>query len=72
MRPVKDANFLKQHNSHATTFTLADLCAKVREERLNIAPLNIAARRAREDQVKGALMLSLHARMVPESGTEEE
>ena len=66
MWPVKNANFLKQDDGHATALALADLCAKFYEERLNIASLHIAARRASEDQFKGALMLSLHASMVPE------
>jgi len=69
MRPVKNANFLKYDNSYTAACALADLCAKFYEERLNIAPLNIAACRASGNQFKGALMPSLHARMVPLSGT---
>ena len=60
MRPVENANFLKQENSHTAAFALADLRAKFYEERLNIAPLKVTAGRASEDQFKSALMLSLH------------
>ena len=63
---MKNANFLKQNNSYTTAFALADLCIKFGEERLNITSLNIAACRARKDQFQGALMLSLHAKMVPQ------
>ena len=68
---MKNANLIKQDDSHTTAFALADLRAKFYEERLNVAPLHIAACRASEDQFKGALMLSLHFHMVPYSGTDE-
>lgn len=49
MRPVENANFLEQDNSHTAAFPLANLCAKFDEESLDVAPLNIATRRASED-----------------------
>ena len=69
MWPVKNANFIKQENSHTTAFTLAHFCTKFDEEHLNIVPLNIAAGRTSKDQIKSPLMLSLHGNIVPLSST---
>ena len=72
MRAMEDANFLKQDHSHTAAFSLADLCAKLYEERLNIAPPDVAARRTSEHQFEGALMLSFHGAIVPLSGTDRQ
>ena len=69
MRAMEDANFLKQDHSHTAAFSLADLCAKLYEERLNIASPDVAARRTSEHQFEGAPMLSFHETIVPLSGT---
>lgn len=63
--PVKYPNFLKQDDSDTTTLSLADLGAQFCEQRFDIAPLDVPARGASEDQFEGALVPSLHARMVP-------
>ena len=72
MRAVENVHLVKQDDSHSATFALADLCAKFYEERLNIAPPDIATCRTGEHQFESALMPSLHAEMVPESGTEQQ
>jgi hypothetical protein len=68
--PVKYPNFLKEDHGDTTTLSFADLGAQFFEKRFDISPLNIAAGGPGEDQFEGALVLSPHAPMVPESGTE--
>ena len=69
MWSVKHPNLLKQDNSYTTTCSLADFGAHFREQRLDVTPLDVAARGVGEDQFEGALVPSLHAGMVPLSGT---
>lgn len=67
---MEDANFGEQDHRDAAAFSLTDFSAKLCEERLNISPLNVGARRPREDQFKRALVSTLHCRMVPKVSTE--
>lgn len=66
---MENANFRKQDNGHTASFALAYLRAEFDEERLDVAPLNVATRRAGKEQLKSSLMLTLQALMVPVSGT---
>ena len=67
---MEDANFGEQDHRDAAAFSLTDFGAKLREKRLNISPLNVGARRPREDQFKRALVSTLHCRIVPQDSTE--
>ena len=58
---MKNANLFKQDNRYATAFSFTDLGAQFDEQRFDIAPLDIAAHRASENQIKGALVLPLHS-----------
>ena len=58
---MKDTHLAEQHNRHAATLTLADLCPELAEERFNVLPLNICTRGVSEDNFERALMLPLHA-----------
>lgn len=69
MWPVKNPNLFKQDNSHTAPFSLADFGAQFYEQRFDIAPLDVAACGAGEEQVERGLVLSLHLLMVPLSGT---
>jgi len=69
---VKHPNFLKQEDSHTTTLSLADLAAQFCEERFHVAPLDVATGWVSKDQFEGALVPSLHGRMVPQLGTTGE
>ena len=66
---MEDANFIEQNNGHATSFALANLCAKVLKQALHVAPFDIRACRMREDGFEGALTFTLHLRMVLKIGT---
>ena len=69
MRSVKHPNFFKQDNGYTTTLTLADFGAQLYEERFNVSPLDVPTCGASEDPFESALVLPLHAEMVPRSGT---
>jgi hypothetical protein len=70
MWTVKDPHFIKQKDRNPATCPLFNLCTQFNEEALNIAPLDIAARRPRKNQFNNSLMPSFHLLMVPVSGTE--
>ena len=70
MRPVKDTNVFKQDNGNATSLSFRDFGAKLCEQSLDVAPLNVPACGPSKDQFEGALVLSLHAGMVPLSSTD--
>ena len=65
MWSMENANFGEQDYCDAAAFSLTDLGSKFNKERLNITPLNVGARRSREDQFKNALVSTLHCGMVP-------
>jgi len=67
---MEDAYLAKQDNGYAATFALADLSAELFEKCFDILPLDIRTCRVNKDQFERALVPSLHARMVPPSGTE--
>jgi hypothetical protein len=66
---MEHPHFVKQDDSNATTFALADFSPDLLEKRLDVFPLNICASRVRENKLECALMLPLHARMVLQLGT---
>lgn len=66
---MKNPHFVEQDDSYPTTFTLADFSPKFLEKRFDIFPLDVCAGRMREDKLKGALVLSPHAEMVPQIST---
>ena len=68
---MKHPNFLKQEDSYTTTFSLTDLTAQFCKERFNVAPLNVSTGWVSKDQFEGALVPSLHRRMVPQLGTDD-
>jgi hypothetical protein len=72
MRPMKDPDFSKQHNGHAAALSFSDFSAKFHEQSLNVAPLDISAGGPSKDQFERALVLPLHAEMVPPTSTKVE
>jgi hypothetical protein len=72
MWAVKDPYLVKQKDRNPAACPFFNFCAQFNEETLNIAPLDIAARRPRKDQFNSSLMPSLHGQMVPFSGTERK
>jgi hypothetical protein len=69
---MKHPHFIKQDYSDTTTLSLADFGAQLYEQRFDIAPLDVPTRGAGEDQLESALVVPLHAEIVPLSGTETE
>ena len=51
----------EENDSNSATFSLGDVSAKFPEQRLDVAPLNIGARRVGEQEFERALVLPLHA-----------
>lgn len=66
---MKNPHLSKQHNSNTAARPFADLATKLEERSLDIPPGQAAADGSREDQLMGALVLSLHSFMVLETGT---
>ena len=66
---MKDPNFFKQDNGDATPLSFRDFGAKLNEQRLDIAPLDISARGASKDQLKRSLVPTLHSCIVPQNST---
>ena len=66
---MKDTNVFKQDNGNATTLSFRDFGAKLCEQSLDVAPLNVPACGPSKDQFEGALVLPLHAGMVPLAST---
>jgi hypothetical protein len=67
---VEHSHFFEQDHGYTTTLALADFGAQFYKQRFNIAPLDVSACRAGENQFKSSLVLPHHAGMVPLSGTE--
>ena len=65
---MEQSRFFEQDDSNTTAFSLADSSAQFCEQRFDIAPLNVPADGASEDQFKSALVLPIHAQTVPRSG----
>lgn len=66
---MKDSHFFKQNNGDAAPLSLRDFGAKLQGQSLDIAPLNISACRASEDQLKRPLVPTPHSRIVPQDST---
>ena len=62
---MKHLDFFEQDYRYATTFSLRDFGAQLYKQRFDIAPLDVTARGVTEDQFESALVLPLHAKMVP-------
>ena len=67
---MEHSHFFKQNYSYPTTLSLADVGAQLYEQRFNIAPLDVPTRGPCEEQFESALVLPLHAAIVPRSSTE--
>ena len=67
---VEHSHFFEQDHGYTTTLALADFGAQFYKQRFNIAPLDVSACRAGEDQFNTSLVLPPHAEIVPRSGTE--
>ena len=67
---MEHSHFFEQDHGYTTTLALADFGAQFYKQCFNIAPLDVSACRAGEDQFKSSLVLPLHSRIVPRSGTE--
>jgi len=57
---MEDPYLAEQDHGNTAAFALSNFCAQFREERFNVSPWDIGARRTREDQFQGALMSPLH------------
>ena len=66
---MKNPDLSEQNNRNAATRPFTDLTAELLEKCLNIPPGQISACRTSEDQLKGALVLSLHMVMVLRKST---
>lgn len=58
MRPVKDPDFLEQHDGHPTALPLTDFCPKLHKQSFDVPPGQAAVDRTGKDQLQGALVLS--------------
>ena len=67
---MKHSHLFKQDYGYATPFSLADFGAQLYKQRFDIAPLNVSTRGSGEDQFESALVLPLHAEIVPQSSTD--
>jgi len=59
---VEHAPIAEQPDTDAGTFPLADLRPERDEQRLDVAPLDVGADRAGEDQFQRPLVLAFHGR----------
>ena len=66
---MKDANFVKQDDGNATTFSFHHFRSKFDEQSRYVAPLYVSAGGPSKDQVESALVLPLHTKIVPLKGT---
>jgi hypothetical protein len=62
---VKYSHFFEQDHSYTTTFPLADFGAQFYKERFDIAPLDVSTCGTGEEKFESALVLPLHAHIVP-------
>ena len=57
---MKDTHFAKQHNSHTAAFSLTDLCTQLFKQTFNVAPLDVGTGGSGKNELKRALVFSLH------------
>ena len=57
---MEDPYLAEQDHGNTAACALSNFCAQFREERFNVSPLDIGARRTSEDQFKCALVSPLH------------
>lgn len=69
MRTVKHPDLVKKNHRNPASFALTDLCPQLDKQCLNVTPLDIGAYGTGKNSLKGFLVLSFHARMVPDLGT---
>ena len=67
---MEHSHFFEQDHGYTTTLALAAFGAQFYKQRFNIAPLDVSACRAGEDQFNTSLVLPPQAEIVPRSGTE--
>jgi hypothetical protein len=66
---VEDPDFAKQNDRDSAARPLTDIPTKLLKQGFNVPPRQAAAYGTGEDQLKGALVLPLHSRMVLPRGT---
>jgi len=66
---VEDPDFAKQNDRNSAARPLTDIPTKLLKQGLDVPPRQAAAYGTGEDQLKGALVLPLHSRMVLPRGT---
>lgn len=66
---MENPDLSKKHHSDPASLSLTDVCPKLNEKRLNIAPLDIGPYWMGKDGLQGSLVLSFHGRMVLLLGT---
>lgn len=66
---MEDSDFTKQNDRDAAACSLGDIPTQFLKQRFHVPPRHIAAHRSGKDQLKSALVLSLHSRMVLINGT---
>jgi hypothetical protein len=69
MGSVEDPDFAKQNDRDSAARPLTDIPTKLLKQGLDVPPRQVAAYGTGEDQLKGALVLSLHPSMVLPAGT---
>ena len=62
---MKDPNLCEKDDGDTAPLSFRDFGAKLEEECLDIAPLNISARGASKYQLERSLMPTLHSCIVP-------
>ena len=67
---MEDANFLEQEDRNPATFSFGNVCTKTTQKRLDVLPADVCAGGMCEDCFQCPLMSTLHARIVPQPGTE--
>ena len=66
---MKDPHLIKQKDRNPAACPFFNFCTQFNEKALNIAPLDIAARRPGKNQFNNSLMPPFHCSIVPVSGT---
>ena len=69
MRSMKNTDFVEKDDGNSASFAFSDFRTEVDEERLDISPGHVAARRMRKHRLQRSLALSPHGDMVPNHGT---
>ncbi len=66
---MEDPDFTKQNDRDSAARSFRDIPTQLLKQGFNVLPRHIAARWAGKDQLKSALVLPLHSRMVLINGT---